>query len=575
MEHELTQYQINTQLSDKGETVYIYEDQSGKRVPLNSLYSPKLEAERFVKKYKDIKKVVIMIGFGNGAIVNELINVCDNLIYLYVIEPFSEIELSFENTDIINKRASAEHYNEFTESSMQFRAMMERYRGADVEILIHPQYEKAISGFIKEIISTVRESLDLIVLNINTQRLFSLDWVIEPLLNIEYTYKAPSLLKYKGIYKGETAVLCASGPSLKESVSIVKKLQKSAFVFAAGSSFNGLLNNGIQPDFVTTYDAGAPNFETHFKSSKYEGPLIAGTTANSNILKHHQGPLITVSAPSDKISKMLIPDLVELPDVPSIAVYTLLIIHYLGFKNVYMVGQDLALINDQYYAEGVNEHKAGPIYKATLQLENNMGEMVGSNSVLKAFLESFVSLIRLIDKEEMSIYNLSSKGAKIEGAPYLPADEIKELPARSDIHLDVEMKTSYPEGIDKVKDIITKLELLSSEIHSAVRKMRYLKAEVATLQDLKLASRLLKKLNSNELFESVIMQQFSYQIQRLNNVFEFGLDKDGHSNYDRTYMVNAVKNMITEISSYMDKLMNDPRITAWLEQNRNDKIENY
>ena len=66
-------YLIHKEQSDSGQLIYSYE-KNGRKIALNSLYSPEKEIERFIKKIGDMKQhVIILIGFGNGELAKGLI----------------------------------------------------------------------------------------------------------------------------------------------------------------------------------------------------------------------------------------------------------------------------------------------------------------------------------------------------------------------------------------------------------------------------------------------------------------------------------------------------------------------
>jgi hypothetical protein len=556
-------YSITEANSDTGEKVLVYQDNS-RRIPLNSMYSPALEAKKFVEAHRHEGAVFVLIGNGNGAIPAALLEQ-DRLVHLFILEPFDDIPFS---PDVVHSdRVTVDYYKNFVHLTASFRAMLEKYRGVKFQIVIHPHYEKTDTNYLKSVLQTIQQGIGLVQLNYVTQAKFRKDWLLEPMLNLEYAMKLAQLQQLRDRYIGQKAVLVASGPSLKESLPHLADMQRSAFIFAAGSAINGLVNNGVVPDFAVTYDSSETNYEAHFKNTLYKGPMFIGSTTNSEIVKHFEGSGILFGMDSDDVSKRFFPSMPYLPSVPSVANATLNIMYYLGFSEVYLVGQDLAMPNGAYYAEGVHQHAAVARLKTDFQVPSNDGGTVGTNSMLYAFLETFNGMIGLIDAERTKVLNLAKHGAKIQGAPYLPVEAFPFEFVREERTESFTKAQSTEEGRDAVRLCATELAQLHRQIQEVLRKLRHVSEHTASAKELKLVLRHLVSLRKNEWFEGVVLNQFSYSLQRLNNFFEYEMDKPNYSNEDRVRMVKEVKNMIQETSDFLEAFLKEPRLTPYMQVN--------
>ena len=65
----------------------------------------------------------------------------------------------------------------------------------------------------------------------------------------------------RGSFKNKPAVLVAAGPSLDQSLPLLKEVQDNCVIIAVDSAVTPLTNAGIMPDFVTTLDCQEVNFE--------------------------------------------------------------------------------------------------------------------------------------------------------------------------------------------------------------------------------------------------------------------------------------------------------------------------
>jgi hypothetical protein len=566
MENQLIKqlYEIFVAKSDSAEDIFVYKEQEEREVALNSLYSAKQEAKKFLSKLVVSKKMYILIGIGNGAIIEEwLSSHSDDFIFLYVIEPYKKVEISSELKQALarNNKVIFEYFSDVYVTSSYFRSVLEKYSGIDVEIVLHPHYEKTQPRYLTEIISYFKDILNFIIINHNTERIFRKDWVLEPLRNLRYTMGMTTLNELKGKFAGQTAVLVASGPSLKENIPLVDSLQKSAYVFAAGSAVNGLINNGIYPDFTTSFDSSDINFHAHFKETQYKGPLIIGSVVNSDILHHHKGDAVLVNIEIDELTRLAVPEAPLFVPVPSVAVFTLQVIQYMGFKTVYLIGQDLALVNGEYYSKGVHEHEytKGKI-EADVFVENNAGENVGTTYQLKTFLETFVALIKTFDQEIIKVYNLSKHGAKIEGAPYMDPANVTDLKPRTTVDLVIKPKKVTSESKNYIIKTVEELRELADLLKKIKKKLSYIRETVVSIDDLKKTLRVFKQIRKNDLFEKVLTNQFSFSIQKMSNLFEFSLDKKQYTNDDRVLMVKEIKELIESIELFTIELLDDPRL---------------
>ncbi|WP_199616754.1 motility associated factor glycosyltransferase family protein [Paenibacillus alkalitolerans] len=553
-------YTITESFSDQGEKVFVYEE-GARRIPLGSLYSSKREAQKFADTHSKRHAVFVLIGYGNGDVVQELIRRGEYL-HLFILEPFEEIE--FLNEHCHTDRVTVDHYTNFAFLTASFRRILERYRGVDFQIMFHPHYDRTNPEYMKSVLLSIHRSVELVRLNYITQMKYRKEWLLEPILNLEYNREILQLQELRGHFVGQKAILAAAGPSLKDSIPYLSAMQKSAYIFAAGSAVNGLTSHGINPDFTVTYDSSETNFEAHFKDTRYEGPMFIGTTANSNIIRNFKGPVILFGLESDDISKRFFPALPYLPSVPSVANVTLNILNYLGFSEVYLVGQDLAFQNGSYYAEGVRYHSAAKTLAIEFEIDSNSGEKVGTNSMLYAFLETFNGMISMMDPERIKIYNLAKHGAKIQGAPYLPAEQFPFSFVREERDLKRTLAASTETGREAVDICMAELKKLYKQLKEVLRKLRNVSEYTATVKELKLVLRHLVRLRENEWYEGVILNQFSYSLQRLNNFFEYEMDKPEYSNEDRVRMVKEVKNMIQETSDFLEKFLNESKLQPFL-----------
>jgi hypothetical protein len=95
--------------------------------------------------------------------------------------------------------------------------------------------------------------------------------------NLELAMRAGVLSDLPGAFTGATAILCAAGPALQDSLDFVRDNQDRALVIAVNSSLKPLLAAGIEPHFVVIND-----------TSTDSEPTLAGlpSLAKTNLVAH-------------------------------------------------------------------------------------------------------------------------------------------------------------------------------------------------------------------------------------------------------------------------------------------------
>ncbi|QXE00958.1 motility associated factor glycosyltransferase family protein [Terribacillus sp. DMT04] len=544
-------------------TFFIYnQPDAGKKVYLNSNFSSEKEAEKFVKQIKS-EELNIIIGVGNGTIIEQLNKL--EFIHCLIIEPYTDVKLSERTQDIIDNNNKMTFYHYENINPLIINGYIKKFLGVKSNLLIHPRYEKTNVEQVNEILDTIKNGLLMLQLNKNTEKYFKKDWIIQPLLNLEYTLESTSIDVYKNKFRGETALLVASGPSMKENIPFIKKMKDKAHLFSVGSALNGLLSHNIVPDYVTVIDSSIKNYTAHFQGVNYSGPLIVSGIINSKIFKMHKGNSILANIDTDSITPRFRKEVPCFPGVPSVAVFSLQILYYLGFSNVYLVGQDLALLNGEYYAEGVRQHDSTNNYESQLLVDSNNGSKVGTLFSLFAHLESFNNLIGLFDKEKMKIFNLSKNGARIKGTEYINPESVDIMGIKDKKSIkNIPIKSTH-QDVNVIKNFVSEISQVKNEIDAILKKLNKINARAVSLNDLRKVLKLFKEIRKNKMIEEIFLNQLSFYVQRINNKFEYNFEKEVITNQDRVEMVNDIIKLTREIHIYLIEVLCDPRIEYYLE----------
>lgn len=414
---------------EKGQYCIEARKKDGGSLLLHSRYNPVREADMWAAK-QDLSGVrhVVLYGFGLGYHVEALLEKHPELSF-YIYEPDVEIFLStleyrdwsafpWERVFIVfedgndRRRMFVEHVINLAKSGWAF--------------LTIPAFERCFSERLGELGESLKNSRQSYVENLLTNVVFEKEWTVNALKNLPYLWRCEYVFHYKEYFRGRTAVMTASGPSLTEAIPYLKKIKerKQALIVAAGTSVNGLLKHDLVPDMFVSYDPFPANYQA-LKPALSQGiPLVFGSTINNDVVKNHIGPKAYFILSQDTVFNYLRGALDRnevIEDAPSIAVVTLRLLDKLGIKEVILVGQDLAFAGDRYYADGVgilrSENVSDEEKEEAVEVESNSGKKVLSSKSFVKMKQSLEQAIRLSRFER--VINTAPHGARIAGTSFL------------------------------------------------------------------------------------------------------------------------------------------------------------
>ncbi|EOJ2641710.1 motility associated factor glycosyltransferase family protein [Campylobacter jejuni] len=144
--------------------------------------------------------------------------------------------------------------------------------------------------------------------------------------------------------KFENAIVVSAGPSLSKQLSLLKQYQEKAVIFCADGALNILLKEGIKPDYILNLDfEDLPcKFFSDLKACE-DGIFILAATTHPSVVKllENQNRILAISdIPYYKYYHLEDFGYIDTGTHVSHFSYTLALA--LGFKNIIMIGQDLA-----------------------------------------------------------------------------------------------------------------------------------------------------------------------------------------------------------------------------------------
>jgi hypothetical protein len=298
-------------------------------------------------------------------------------------------------------------------------------------------YIHFISEPIKEIFQKVVYALRQTQIGLG---FFDDEWISlkHSLINLKEVGKVfiPNLEKKRHL----PAVVVGSGPSLDRYIDLLKEHQDKFFIISCGTALGVLQEHGIKPDLHVNIERNEKPFQAVLKVTTEDfRKEISFLGANNNyppffgafgksafyLKANDAGALLF---PRNKYPRVYFVN-------PTVTNTGMALAFYLGFREIYLLGVDLAFPEEKHHAKGTVYDKDEAFKKATEALlknskytvEGNFGGKLYTNVLFlwaKDTMEAAIKDFSELD-EDFKIYN-PNFGAKIEGAITLTPKELKE-----------------------------------------------------------------------------------------------------------------------------------------------------
>ena len=287
-------------------------------------------------------------------------------------------------------------------------------------------------------------------ININAMHSLSLRKVNDPrdaLMGIEhYMINLPKMLSNptltqlikKRKNKGKFALLVATGPSLTKQLPLLKKYASKATIFCADSSYSILHKNGIKPDYVLSLERvseTAELFNNDFGEFDKNIIFVFYTLTHPNTIKYlekNKRNFVITQRPLAFASYLHLAHFDFIEGGMSVMNMAYRFAEKLEFKNIILIGQDLAYSNegkshpkDYMYANlGETEFQKNKDNLPKVIAYGGKGE-VYTNSFWLLFKEFFENYI-FANQKDTATYNCTEGGVRIDGAIEKPFKEVCE-----------------------------------------------------------------------------------------------------------------------------------------------------
>ncbi|EAJ8671211.1 motility associated factor glycosyltransferase family protein [Campylobacter jejuni] len=428
---------LDINLKDTSDNTFLYENVIDELNTMLNTYNDKYL----------LYPVLYFYGFGNGILFKALLQ-NKNHQHIVVFEKDIEIIwIMFHILDFSNELQSArlmvlqtssldiEFFSNFCSSKPFFQFSRIYF----LELMSHyyERFHEDILGLNKKLAENFKNS----IVSYGNDPLDALQGIEQFVYNLPQMITHPSykelLSKRKGI--SDTAIIVSTGPSLTKQLPLLKKYASKATIFCADSSYPILAKHDIKPDYVCMLERDeivAECFNNDFGEFDKDIVFIVKSVTHPHTIKYLQKnnrAFILVSTYASFIQYLKLDYFGYFNMGFSVAHMNFLLTIHLKYKNIILIGQDLAYAKDgQTHSQGfihANLHNGD--YERDLDRFSTTAYggngKVQSSEIWTLFRHNFEKdIVNIKMNYHITTYNCTEGGARIEGTiekPFLWACE--------------------------------------------------------------------------------------------------------------------------------------------------------
>ncbi|PZM67287.1 6-hydroxymethylpterin diphosphokinase MptE-like protein [Paenibacillus dendritiformis] len=417
-------------------------------VAVHSLYNPEREAAGWLKSIED--KLgncghVLVVGIGLGYHLQYLLKKYPTKKY-YIYEP--DIQLLHLALKLRDLRELLSHPGIITLAVGEEDYVLTQLLGS-ISSLVTNKFEEVTIPIYKQLFGDTINKLHAMSKqiflqyrsNYITQYYFEKAWFQNIVYNIDKVLVSKPIVSLENTCSDIPAIIIGSGPSLRDDIEYIKKLETKAMIIAAGSSVQALVHYGIEPHLVVSMDGGEPNLKVFQNVDTTHIPLLFATTIHHGIVEQNHKWRLSTRLNIDEVTPYLFSNSEEGIDpsfisTGSVTGTCIQFAAFIGCERIYLAGQDLSYPNDEYYSEGV-KHIEEEAKKSTIEAANEWIENVhgGKNRTTEKMIVTLTDIeILLSVLTDIEFINTSSRGAAIKHTVFRPmkecAEDLLSLPDR-------------------------------------------------------------------------------------------------------------------------------------------------
>ena len=245
----------------------------------------------------------------------------------------------------------------------------------------------------------------------------------------------------KNAFSSFPIIVCGAGPSLNDHIPILKEVSKNAIIIAAGSAIAAMSAQNVDFHFAVAIDPNLEEYRSFRNNISLNTCLLTSLRVHPDVFQTCNGPFGYMRAGVGGILEVWLEEQLQLTErfigedlsseTMSVTGICVALAEYLGSRDIYLCGVDLAYVNGNRYADHVVvdnqiEFQELDLEKQTgnriLQERNIQGDLVYTATrwiMERNCLSDFAK-----NHPDKNFYNIGSKGLDIEGVRNISSLEL-------------------------------------------------------------------------------------------------------------------------------------------------------
>ena len=434
---------------------YAFFRSAEKSFPLQSLRRPDEEAERIAEHWLAEKKteagIFVLIGISSLHLIYKCLQKLNEHSELIIVEPASAILRSFlEENDLEFLKEYQVKVSVFCPETdnpaREFRNIIKHKDLFCKSTFISPSNKR----FRPQLITlqhSICKQIQLEGMDRVTTAKFADEWLQNCIINLPETIKSPGINQLFGKFSNTDCIIVCAGPSLNDSIDLIKKYQNDCFIICVGTALKPLLKAGIEPDLTIVVDSDPKVYKQFQGLDEIPGYLLATHTIFPGIYQHFKKSFcfncIVTSSFTDWLSEAGI-DHGSLNVGGTVALSAIDCANNLNFRNNFIFGLDLA------YAEDGTSHAKNSMYgghKAKFGLVEIPGNWNKTVKTTKQFA-NYIEILKGYFREHIAgscgkFFNINNDGAYIDGLKTVKPEEVSSQIQKTDQNYTEILMNSY------------------------------------------------------------------------------------------------------------------------------------
>ncbi|MCP4134900.1 MAG: motility associated factor glycosyltransferase family protein [bacterium] len=405
----------------------------GREVPLHSKFRPSRESETLKDNFLPEKyDLLIVLGTGLGyhlAPLEEKIHEYSRIILVDILGGIEEHIQKNKKTGFLadSKKTAFVCGNELSLIEKKLSELIDMESAAGISVLEHPASVRLFGEYYNEVKNSIQKIINNKAGNTATKKAFGSLYLRNIIKNLGSVKNFKPINKLFNRFSEHPAIIIASGPSLEESIGLLKENSNKFFIIAVDSALPVLYQHAISPDIVLSIDPQPYIFE-HFREALSSGTIpVFSLSASPLVVQKYKGFLSLNSHPLSQILLELYPGAVGSIDsgTGSVAGDALFLAQKLGFSSIGILGLDFSFNNYIIYAKGTAYQKRysqyfqdrfSPVEKLNFNyiMKSSKGFKHSGKFTRKSFIRYKETLENFTREHAANLYNINSMGIEIE-----------------------------------------------------------------------------------------------------------------------------------------------------------------